>query len=127
MGLIIRISSWVEPLKSFFLQIELKKIYKKLPPPDSIRLCLMNNHAVPGIYPLLGAKPKKRMRVFYTKRNTSKISKYLRAYKQLLIPKHLIVEDNGLSFYHLGFHTVCFKPLLLSSFIKNWSNHNYFT
>jgi hypothetical protein len=66
---------------------------------------MIHNEAVAGVYPLLGAKPKGMMEVFFNKRNSSKINMYLRANKQLLIPKHLLVEYNGFSFYLGPRHT----------------------
>jgi hypothetical protein len=82
-----------------------EKIYKKLPLPDGIKLCMVHNEAVAGVYPLLGAKPKGMMEIFFNKRNSSKIKMYLRAHKQILIPKHLLVEYNGFSFYLGPRHT----------------------
>ena len=77
----------------------MEKIYKRLSPPDRIKICAVNSNAVPGMYPVLGAKPHKMFRDYFSKKNAKKIKDYCDANIQIILPKHILVTNNGFTFY----------------------------
>ena len=80
-------------------QDEVEKIYKRLSPPDRIKICAVNSNAVPGMYPILGAKPNRMFKEYFSKKNAKKIKDYCDANNQIILPKHVLVMNNGVNFY----------------------------
>ena len=81
-------------------QDEVEKIYKRLSPADRIKICALNCNAVPGMYPVLGAKPHKMFKGYCNKKNAKKIRDYCDSNNQIVLPKHiLLTNNNGITTY----------------------------
>ena len=64
-------------------------ILRKMSVPDQIDLCSILNIYVPGIWP-----------VFSADRQGGLVNKYLKTKKQILLPAHVIIENEGLRLYY---------------------------
>jgi hypothetical protein len=83
----------------------MKKIYCKLSPPDRIRVCQLNSNAVKDMYPMLGSKPKTMFGEYTSKKNPKRLAAYVKAYNQIVLPKHLLIIGSGLKLYIGPRHT----------------------
>ncbi len=80
-------------------QDEVQTIYMRLSPQDRIRICAVTSNATPGMYPLLGAKPHKKFKAFYSKKNAKYLKNYIDAFGQIVLPKHILLINNDTTYY----------------------------
>ena len=81
---------------------EIINIYSKLSPADQISLCQLNGHALRGIYPILGGKPRRVLKHFCNENNPKRIRLYLEAHETLVLPKHILMTINSEHTIYIG-------------------------
>jgi hypothetical protein len=70
------------------------------------------------VYPILGIKPYKMCKEYCSDKNPGRLKTYLDAYKQIILPKHILLIGNGVTLY-IGPDYTCFPERSLIRYKLN--------